>query len=68
VQLALSENEILSILKEFSERTKVPLIPGVFKALYNNLLITAIVSESAGNRFIIEKHFSTPALPQQEKK
>ena len=68
VQFVLSENEILSILKEFSERTKVPLIPGMFKALYNNLLITAVISDVTDKRFIIEKHLSVPTLPTQEKK
>jgi hypothetical protein len=65
-QITLSPQEIKDILQEFSQKTKIPLISGIFKALYNNFLITAIISETAGNRFIIEKHFGQPSLPKKE--
>jgi len=65
-QITLSPEEITEILQEFSKKTKIPLISGIFKALYNNFLITAIISETAGNRFIIEKHFGQPSLPRKE--
>lgn len=64
--ITMSAEEMQAVLKEFSEKTKIPLLPGVFKALYNNLIITAVISEIAGNRFIIEKHFGQPNLPKKE--
>jgi type IV secretory pathway ATPase VirB11/archaellum biosynthesis ATPase len=64
--VTMSADEMQAILKDFSEKTKIPLIPGIFKALYNNLLITAVISEIAGNRFIIEKHFGQLNLPKKE--
>ncbi|HVY01512.1 MAG TPA: hypothetical protein VHA12_01985 [Candidatus Nanoarchaeia archaeon] len=64
--VTMSADEMQEILKEFSEKTKIPLIPGIFKALYNNFLITAVISEIAGNRFIIEKHFGQLNLPRKE--
>ncbi|MBS3071565.1 hypothetical protein J4408_01105 [Candidatus Pacearchaeota archaeon] len=54
-QVALTNEEIDKILKEFSEQTKIPLIPGMFKAVYRNLIITAVISEVAGTRFLIQK-------------
>jgi hypothetical protein len=65
--VTMTAEEMQEILKDFSEKTKIPLIPGIFKALYNNFLITAVISEIAGNRFIIEKHFGQPSLPKKEK-
>ena len=53
--LILTEDEVLAIIKTFSEKTHIPLIGGTFKALYKNLLMTAIISEDLGSRFIIEK-------------
>lgn len=68
VPTTMKADEIEIVLKEFSEKTKIPLLPGVFKALYNNLLITAVISDIVGNRFIIEKHFGKVDLPRKEDK
>ena len=59
----LSGEEILGITQEFSDKTRIPLGPGVFKAAFQDLLMTAVVSEIVGTRFIIQKrnplqHFS----------
>ena len=43
--LSLSSEEIDVLMKEISEKTRIPLIYGVFKAVYQGLLITAVVSE-----------------------
>ncbi|MBX4196196.1 hypothetical protein KW805_01255 [Candidatus Pacearchaeota archaeon] len=51
----LNVEEIDSIMKEISEKTKIPIVPGIFKAALGNLLITAVVSEFVGTRFIIQK-------------
>lgn len=53
--IVLSAEEIDSLLKEISQDTKIPLIPGVFKAAINNFIITAVISEFVGTRFIIQK-------------
>ncbi len=52
----LSKSEIDRMLKEFSKKTRIPLIPGVFKAILGNLVITAVVSDYIGTRFILYKH------------
>ena len=58
VKLTLDKNEINYILNYFSQEAKIPRIGGVFKAIVNNLIITAIDSEFGGPRFIITKIYS----------
>lgn len=53
--LILTKEEIDSIMNEISERTKIPVIEGLFKAVYGNLVISAVASQYVGTRFIIQK-------------
>lgn len=53
--IMLTKEEIDKIINEFSERTHIPLIQGTFKAVSGKLLITAVISEFVGTRFIIQK-------------
>jgi hypothetical protein len=60
-QIKLSTEEIKAILDEVSTETKIPLIEGVFKTAYKVFMVTAVVSEFVGSRFVIEKR---PRMPQ----
>lgn len=51
----LTQEEIKEIMKSISERTRIPLTPGLFKAAVEDLLVTAVVSDYVGTRFIIQK-------------
>jgi len=53
--ITLTKEEIDRVMHEISEKTRIPLITGLFKALYKNLLITAVISDFVGTRFIIQK-------------
>ncbi len=53
--VVLVEDEINEIMKNISERTRIPIIQGVFKAALDNIIVTAVVSEFVGTRFYIEK-------------
>jgi len=53
--ITLSQEEINETMKQISERTKIPLISGLFKAALGNLIITAVISEFVGTRFILQK-------------
>ncbi|MBU0467198.1 MAG: hypothetical protein KJ718_06315 [Nanoarchaeota archaeon] len=53
--LALAPEEIQTIMENFSEKTRIPLISGVFKAAYKDLIATAVVSDFVGTRFMIQK-------------
>lgn len=60
--IQLTQDEIDNIIKEVSDKTRVPLVPsGLFKAAFQDLIMTAIVSELAGTRFVIQKR--TPFRP-----
>lgn len=51
----LSTDDIKIILESVSQRTRIPLISGVFKAAFDNYLITAVISDFVGSRFVIQK-------------
>ncbi len=51
----LTTEEVNKIISEISDKSKIPLIPGVFKAAISNFIITAVISEFVGTRFIIQK-------------
>ncbi len=53
--LTLSEKDIDEIMSSISQKTRIPIIPGVFKAVFGNFLIIAVISQFAGTRFIIQK-------------
>jgi hypothetical protein len=63
VQMSFTMNEINDFMKDLSEKTKIPLIPGLFKIMLQNLIITAAVSEFVGTKFTIEKKPFQPAAP-----
>ena len=54
-KIILSQKDIADILKTISEKTKIPLVEGVFRAAIDNLVINAVVSKMIGSRFIIKK-------------
>lgn len=53
--IVLSEQEIDSVIQEFSNKTRIPFGIGVFKAAFQDLIMTAVLSEYVGTRFIILK-------------
>jgi len=55
-QISLNENEIKDILETSSQLSRIPLLEGVFKAALGNLVITAVISDFVGSRFIINKN------------
>ncbi len=53
--IKLSVEEVYQLIAEFSQKTKIPVINGTIKAALNNLILTAILSEILGPRFILQK-------------
>ena len=51
----ISQQEINNIINSFSQEAKIPIIGGILKAAVGNLIISAVVSEFVGSRFIISK-------------
>lgn len=53
--ITLTREEIFEIINRFSEATKIPIQEGVFRVAAGNLMLSAIISELVGYKFIIEK-------------
>ena len=51
----IPKEDINAILESFSRESRIPRIGGIFKAIVNNLVLTAIDTDVAGPRFIITK-------------
>lgn len=53
--IILSKEEIDEIIEGFSRETKIPAEEGIFKTAIGRLIISAIISDLTGSKFIIKK-------------
>ncbi len=53
--IKLSVEEIYQLIAEFSQKTKIPVIDGTLKTAADNLILTAVLSEILGPKFILQK-------------
>lgn len=53
--IILNKEEINQVLQKFSESSRIPMHEGVFKIVVGRLILSAIVSEVVGSKFIIRK-------------
>ncbi|MEK6892901.1 MAG: hypothetical protein AABX07_01730, partial [Nanoarchaeota archaeon] len=53
--ILFTADEIDVIMKEISDKTRIPLTTGVFRAALHRFIVTAVLSEFVGTRFIIQK-------------
>lgn len=60
-KIVLSKEDINQIIKTFSEKTKIPIIEGVFRVAVGKLLLSSIISKVVGTKFIIKKLKYSPA-------
>lgn len=58
--LSLSKEEVENVLGKISEASRIPLSEGVHKIAVGNLIVSAIISEVVGSKFIIRKMVSAP--------
>jgi hypothetical protein len=54
-RITLDQTEISSIINAFSIQARIPMVGGILKAAVGNLIISAVISEFVGSRFIINK-------------
>ena len=54
-RMTLNREEIDSIINSFSQNAKIPVVGGILKAAVGNLIISAVISEFVGSRFIINR-------------
>ena len=60
--IILSKDEMDGIIQTFSKKTKIPAGEGAVKIALGRYILSAIISEEAGSRFIIQK------LPQAQQR
>jgi hypothetical protein len=53
--IILKSEDIESMIETISRKTRIPKDFGVFKAAFDNYVMTAVLSEFVGSRFIISK-------------
>ena len=56
--IKLSKQEIEEIVGKFAAAAKIPVNEGLFKAAIGNLVISAVISETVGIKFIIRKIYA----------
>ncbi len=54
-RITLNTGEISELVENISNKAHIPLLNGVFRAAVDHLLISAVVSEMIGTRFVIKK-------------
>jgi hypothetical protein len=54
-RIVLSQNEINDIAEDFSRQARIPIVGRILKAAVGNTVISAVISEFVGSRFIINK-------------
>jgi len=63
-KIKLSQKEMESIIQAFSEKSRIPLMDGIFKSLVGEMSINAIIADSIVHRFIIYKKSPYSAIEQ----
>jgi len=54
-RITLNQNEINMIVEDFSKQARIPIVGGILKAAVGNMVISAVISDFVGSRFIINK-------------
>ena len=53
--IVLNKEEINEIVDNFSKEARIPKNDGIFKVAVGSLVLTSMISQSVGNRFVIKK-------------
>tara|TARA_Y100000034_G_C6906649_1_gene420976 strand:+ start:4135 stop:4818 length:684 start_codon:yes stop_codon:yes gene_type:complete len=54
-RLTLNQVEITDLINNFAQQAKIPITGGILKAAVGDLVISAVISEFVGSRFILNK-------------
>ncbi len=54
-KVTLNQVEITNIINNFAQQARIPVMGGILKAAVGDLVISAVISEFVGSRFIINK-------------
>ncbi|MEM3405985.1 MAG: hypothetical protein QW117_03390 [Candidatus Pacearchaeota archaeon] len=53
--IRLTEEQIREIIEKYSKESKIPLVNGILKVIKNNFIISGIISDISGSKFLIKK-------------
>lgn len=53
--IVLNKEDIDRIINKFSEVSKIPVNEGIYRVVVGNLVLSAVISEIVGSRFVIKK-------------
>ena len=56
----LTKDEVDIIIQKFSDASKIPTMEGIYRVAVGNLVLSAIISDVTGSRFVIKKIPPTP--------
>ncbi len=62
--IVLNKEDIDRIINRFSELSKIPVSEGVYRVAVGNLILSAVISEIIGSKFVIKKVIAPPANRQ----
>lgn len=54
-KITLTKEEIQMFLESASAKTNIPIVAGVFRVSWDNLILNAVISEGANSRFVLKK-------------
>jgi len=54
-KIILSQVEVTNIINNFAQQAKIPVMGGILKAAVGDIVISAVLSEFVGSRFILNK-------------
>lgn len=54
-KIILNESEIKEVINHFASQARIPVVGGILKAAVGDLIVSAVISELIGSRFIINK-------------
>ncbi len=60
--IILSKEDVNQIIAKFSETAKIPINEGIFRVVVGRLILSAIISEVIGSKFIIKKMMYAPGF------
>jgi hypothetical protein len=63
--IVLGKEEINSIIKTFSDIAKIPLHEGVYRVVAGRLILSAIISDVIGSKFMIKKMLYAPTFQKR---
>jgi len=63
--IVLRKEEIDRIIKKFSELSRIPAGEGVYRVVVGKLILSAIISEVIGSKFMIKKMMYSPTFQKQ---